>query len=123
MGGVPAHPIRHAKFGSVEISDFSPLTDLLAKVRSASCSKFHTRGREPALETFLKGGGPMDLSNRGREARRTPPPDGLGTALWLAGRGLWPVPITPHDDEFSPNPGKAPIGSRWGVERLTTRAL
>jgi hypothetical protein len=33
------------------------------------------------------------------------------------------VPITPPDDPFSPNPGKAPIGRGWGARRLSTRAL
>ena len=46
-------------------------------------------------------------------ARRAPPADALGTALWLSAHGLWPVPITPPDDGVSPNPGKAPIGRRW----------
>src|SRR6516165_3279883 len=63
------------------------------------------------------------LDSRGRAARWTPPDDALGTALWLAGRGLWVVPITPPDDPRSPNPGKAPLGRGWGARRLSTRAL
>ena len=58
-----------------------------------------------------------------RATRRIPPDDALGTALWLVGKGLWPVPITPPDDPSSPNPGKAPIGRGWGAHRLLTRAL
>ena len=58
-----------------------------------------------------------------RATRRIPPDDALGTALWLVGQGLWPVPITPPDDPFSPNPGKASLGRGWGVRRLSTRAL
>ena len=58
-----------------------------------------------------------------RATRRIPPDDALGTALWLVGQGLWPVPITPPDDPFSPNPGKAPLGRGWGTRRLSTRAL
>ena len=50
----------------------------------------------------------LDAEDRG--ARRLPPDDVLGTALWLTGRGLWAVPITPPDDPLSPNPGKAPSG-------------
>src|SRR5262245_29636994 len=61
--------------------------------------------------------------SRGRAPRSIPPDDALGTALWLYGRGLWPVPITPPDDPLSPNPGKAPIGRGWGARRLSTRAL
>ena len=60
---------------------------------------------------------------RGREPRRIPPADALGTALWLAGRGFWPVPITPLDDPLSTNPGKAPLGRGWGAQRLSTRTL
>ena len=52
-----------------------------------------------------------------------PPSDALGTALWLVAQGLWPVAITPPDDDRSPNPGKAPIGRGWGTRRLSTRAL
>jgi hypothetical protein len=63
------------------------------------------------------------LDSRGRAARWTPPDDALGTALWLAGRGLWVVPITPPDDPRSPNPGKAPLGRGWDARRLSTRAL
>jgi hypothetical protein len=63
------------------------------------------------------------LDTRGRAARWIPPDDALGTALWLAGRGLWPVPITPPDDPLSPNPGKSPLGRGWGARRLSTRAL
>src|SRR5262245_34829765 len=55
--------------------------------------------------------------------RSIPPDDALGTALWLYGRGLWPVPITPPDDPLSPNPGNAPLGRGWGARRLSTRAL
>jgi hypothetical protein len=58
-----------------------------------------------------------------REPRRIPPADAFGTALWLAGRGLWAVPITPPDDSLSLNPGKAPIGRGWGARRLSTRTL
>jgi hypothetical protein len=58
-----------------------------------------------------------------RATRRITPDDALGTALWLVGQGLWPVPITPPDDPFSPNPGKAPLGRGWGSRRLSTRAL
>ena len=36
--------------------------------------------------------------SRKRAPRSIPPDDALGTALWLYGRGLWPVPITPPDD-------------------------
>ena len=61
--------------------------------------------------------------SRSRAARCIHPADALGTALWLAGRGLWVVPITPIDDPLSANPGKAPIGSGWGTRRLSTRAL
>src|SRR5215472_5908525 len=61
--------------------------------------------------------------SRSRAARWTPPDDALGTALYLAGRGLCVVPITPPDDPFSPNPGKAPLGRGWGMRRLSTRAL
>src|SRR5262249_52962201 len=61
--------------------------------------------------------------SRSRALRCIPPDDALGTALWLAGRGLWVVPITPPDDPRSPNPGKAPIGRGWGAQRLSTRAL
>jgi hypothetical protein len=63
------------------------------------------------------------FDSRGRAARCIPPDDALGTALWLAGRGFWVVPITPPDDPLSPNPGKAPIGCGWGTRRLSTRAL
>lgn len=63
------------------------------------------------------------LELRSRTTRRIPPDDALGTALYLAGRGLWVVPITPPDDPLSPNPGKAPIGCGWGTRRLSTRAL
>src|SRR6516225_3903577 len=63
------------------------------------------------------------LDSRGRAARWPPPDDALGTALWLAGRGLWVVPIKPPDDPRSPNPGKAPLGRGWGARRLSTRAL
>jgi hypothetical protein len=63
------------------------------------------------------------LDTESREPRRMPPADALGTALWLAGRGLWPVPITPPDDPLSPNPGKAPLRRGWGARRLSTRAL
>jgi hypothetical protein len=61
--------------------------------------------------------------SRSRAARCIPPADALGTALWLAGRGLWVVPITPPHDPLSPEPGKAPIGRGWGARRLSTRAL
>jgi hypothetical protein len=60
--------------------------------------------------------------SRSRIAPCIPPIDALGTALWLAGRGLWVVPITPLGDPLSPNPGKAPIGRGWGTRRLSTRA-
>ncbi len=63
------------------------------------------------------------MDRGGREPRRIPPDDAPGTALWLAGRGLWPVPITPLDDPLSSNPGKAPLGRGWGARRLSTRAL
>jgi hypothetical protein len=63
----------------------------------------------------------LDAEDRG--ARRLPPDDALGTALWLTGRGLWAVPITPLDDPLTSNPGKAPIGRGWGARRLSTRAL
>jgi hypothetical protein len=63
------------------------------------------------------------LNSGDRAARRLPPDDALGTALWLAGRGLWAVPITPSDDPLASNPGKAPIGCGWGARRLSTRAL
>ena len=63
------------------------------------------------------------LDPGGREPQRTPPDGALGTALWLAGRGLWPVPITPLDDPLSSNPGKASLGRGWGAKRLSTRAL
>jgi Bifunctional DNA primase/polymerase, N-terminal len=63
------------------------------------------------------------LDSEDRGARRFPPDDALGAALWLTGRGLWAVPITPLDDPLSPNPGKAPIGRGWGARRLSTRAL
>src|SRR5215468_3978800 len=67
---------------------------------------------------------PMTRLNSGdRTARRLPPDDALGTALWLAGKGLWAVPITPPDDPLSSNPGKAPLGRGWGARRLSTRAL
>ena len=66
----------------------------------------------------------MNRLNAGdRGARRLPPDDALGTALWLAGKGLWAVPITPPDDPLSSNPGKAPLGRGWGARRLSTRAL
>jgi hypothetical protein len=61
--------------------------------------------------------------SRSRAARCIPPDDALGTALYLAGRGLWVVPITPLDDLLSPNHGKAPIGRGWGARRLSTRSL
>src|SRR5262245_3504453 len=63
------------------------------------------------------------FDSRGRAPHLIPPGDALGTALWLYGRGLWPVPITPPDDPFSANPGKAPLGRGWGARRLSTRAL
>src|SRR4051794_35658416 len=65
----------------------------------------------------------MNRSHPTPGVKRAPPADALGTALWLSAHGLWPVPITPPDDATSPNPGKAPIGRRWGVVRPSTRAL
>ena len=63
------------------------------------------------------------LESGGREPRQIAPADALGTALWLAGRGFWPVPITPLNDPLSTNSGKAPLGRGWGAQRLSTRAL
>jgi hypothetical protein len=63
------------------------------------------------------------LDSRGRAARWIPPDGALGTALWLAGRRLSPMPITRPDDPLSPNPGKAPIGRGWGARQLSTQAL
>ena len=45
------------------------------------------------------------------------------TALSLLAEGLWPVPITAHDDARSINPGKAPIGKAWGLKRHTPESL
>src|SRR5262245_3914878 len=71
-----------------------------------------------------EGRGPMNRwDSRRRAPQSIPPDDALGTALWLYGRGLWPVPVTPPDDPLSPNPGKAPLGRGWGDRRLSTRAL
>jgi hypothetical protein len=61
--------------------------------------------------------------SRRRAARCIPPDDALGTALYLAGRVLWVMPITPPDDPLSLNPGKASIGRGWGARRLSTRVL
>ena len=69
--------------------------------------------------------GPSEAgASQGPDGRPSgPPEDSLGTALWLLGRGLWPVPISPPDDRRSPSPGKAPIGRGWGKAKPSPARL
>ena len=73
------------------------------------------------------GPGPMAVSGGdaapGPGVQSGPPRDAQGTALWLLGRGLWPIPISPSDDRRSPNPGKAPLRRGWGKAKPSPARL
>src|SRR4051794_27195179 len=96
-----------------------PVTDSPAVIAPSSSPSW------PATPPYVRAEGAARIARRrADEPLKTPPPgDALGTALWLAGGGLWVVPISPLDDPLSPNPGKAPVGRGWGTRRLSTRAL
>jgi hypothetical protein len=63
------------------------------------------------------------LSVEAGHARPVPPGDALGTALWLLGRGLWPIAISPPGDPRWPSPGKSPIGKGWGKKQPSAATL
>ena len=86
----------------------------------------HETGEEARVERNVNGiSEPFEAgAASGRACHPAGPPgDALGTALWLLGRGLWPVPMSPPDDRHSPSPGKAPLGRGWGKAKPSPARL
>lgn len=76
----------------------------------------------PAFDPTPAAAAPFDLAAFRYDV---PPPASdapLDTALWAIECGFWPVPIHETDSPHS-NPGKAPIGDDWGLDRPTEQSI